>query len=261
MECGLQCLHSSPTLKTSGFPATRQMKVVITSGGTCEALDSVRVLTNISTGKLGAKIAEHFLGHEVFYVAPERAVHPILPDPKSEYSIHKSILANYRAIPATNVASVMEAMKNLVPEAHIVIQAMAISDFTFDLSVPVKISSKGVDGIIEHFAKTIRPNPKVISFYRGWNPNAVLVGFKFTVGETKENLKSIAMKMMADNRLDFVFANDKEMMKAAQAHVGFLLDKDGNEFPVENKDMAANVIYAQTFSLAYKRIWGGAFAV
>jgi len=37
------------------------MKVLITSGGTREYIDDVRVLTNISTGKLGATIANTFL--------------------------------------------------------------------------------------------------------------------------------------------------------------------------------------------------------
>ena len=35
-------------------------KILISSGGTREHVDEIRVLTNISSGKLGAKIAEAF---------------------------------------------------------------------------------------------------------------------------------------------------------------------------------------------------------
>ena len=36
------------------------MKILITSGGTTEYIDDVRVLTNISTGRLGAQIGTCF---------------------------------------------------------------------------------------------------------------------------------------------------------------------------------------------------------
>jgi len=43
------------------------MKILITSGGTREYIDDVRVLTNLSSGRLGAVIADEAvkLGHDV----------------------------------------------------------------------------------------------------------------------------------------------------------------------------------------------------
>ena len=40
------------------------MKIVITSGGTREPIDPVRFIGNYSTGKMGAALAEAFVGHE-----------------------------------------------------------------------------------------------------------------------------------------------------------------------------------------------------
>jgi len=46
------------------------MKILITSGGTREYIDDVRVFTNISSGKLGTINANKFKndGHEVHYI-------------------------------------------------------------------------------------------------------------------------------------------------------------------------------------------------
>ncbi len=51
------------------------MRILVTSGGTSEYIDDVRIITNISTGKLGAKIAYAFLraGHEVIYLHGKRS--------------------------------------------------------------------------------------------------------------------------------------------------------------------------------------------
>ena len=234
------------------------MKVVITSGGTCEALDSVRVLTNISTGKLGAKIAEQFLasGHDVSYVSTEVAVKPAMqsyPSKIGDVDVQVDATENYHYFPVTNVKSVIKVMRKLVKEADVVIQCMAVPDFTFSLAKPMKLSSHGQDAVeafIKHIRDTITLTPKVISYYRGWNKNAILVGFKFTVGESKAGLQKIATALMEKNRLDMVFANDKSHMQKAGAHVGVLLGKDGSVLSVKNKDEAAKTIVEEVLSLA-----------
>ena len=213
-----------------------RLNVVITAGGTREYLDDVRVLTNISTGKLGAKIADKFLshGHNVTYVAPESAKLPT----ESGYSYFT----------VTNVQSVMEAMESLVPKADVVIHSMAVSDFTFNLKEATKISSEGTEAFVEHIRKTITKTPKVIANFRKWNPQAILVGFKFTVGKDSKELVTIAKKLMDDNDLDMVLANDKAKMQKEGEHVGILIMKDWSE-PLRSKEEIAKNIYANVVRL------------
>ena len=49
------------------------MNIIITSGGTSESIDKVRKITNMSTGKLGAKIADaissKFYNSEIFFLS------------------------------------------------------------------------------------------------------------------------------------------------------------------------------------------------
>jgi phosphopantothenoylcysteine synthetase/decarboxylase len=210
-----------------------KLNVIVTSGGTREHIDDVRVLTNISTGKLGSKIARVFLdhGHNVTYVCSPTAVRPT-------FEAH-----NLDVKTVVNTQSVMEAMKELVPHADVVIHSMAVSDFTFNLTGAIKIGSDSPEALIEHMRKTITKTPKVISHFRDWNPKAILVGFKFTVGKSKKELEEIAAKLMLDNRLDMVFANDKMHMQNAGDHVGTLLMKDWSE-QLHSKEEIAEAIYA-----------------
>jgi len=215
----------------------KQLNVVITSGGTSEYIDDVRVLSNISSGRLGSVIANEFLknGHEVTYVAPKNSVRP------SEHYV-------YGHRPIKDTASVMEVMKELVPKADVVIQSMAVSDFTFDLEGAVKLSSGDPEAFVEHMRKTITKTPKVISHFREWNPKAILVGFKFTVGKSSKELLEIATKLLKENNLNMVFANDKSAMKQAGAHVGMLITPIGFDEPLidklRSKEEIAERIYA-----------------
>lgn len=212
------------------------MKVLITSGGTKEHLDAVRVLTNVSTGKLGAKIAEKFLkeGHEVIYVSPETAVGASLS------KVWCPIEIKYRRVTISNVDSLMKVMEEWVPKVDVVIHSAAVSDFTFDTSIPVKVGSSSAEDFVRYIQSTIKKTPKVISNFRYWNSEAILVGFKFTVGQTEDGLCKIAEDLMLKNNLDFVFANDKEIMKANKEHIGFLLKFDP-KFTYRNHEKGIDV--------------------
>ena len=191
----------------------KKLNVVITSGGTTEHIDDVRTMSNISSGKLGARIADKFIldGHNVTYIAPKWSVMP------SETN------AGYMHLEVTNVESVMVAMSEYVPKAHVVIHPMAVSDFTFAYKGNVKCGSNSTEDFIKHMAKTIRATPKVISHFREWNAKAILVGFKFTSGKTEGELLSIAKTLRYTNNLDLVFANDMQLMIEAGNHVGMLI--------------------------------------
>ena len=58
------------------------LNIVITAGGTSEPIDNVRKITNSSTGKLGAVIAEELLKREdvgkIFYIKAKKAITPPL---------------------------------------------------------------------------------------------------------------------------------------------------------------------------------------
>lgn len=210
---------------------------MVTAGGTREYIDDVRVLTNISTGKLGAAIAEQFLSddnYEIHYVAPSNAVIPRLLHLYGSKAIIHTI---------TDVASVMKVMEELVPQMDVVIHSMAVSDFGF-LPISEKLKSNDPDAFIDSLKSRIFKNPKILSQIKIWNPNCILVSFKFEVGLEHDKLIEIARKSMLDNNCDFVVANDKTEMVKNKIHTAYILNNsDTSEITINGKEYIADLLY------------------
>jgi len=214
-------------------------KVLITAGGTHENIDEVRVLTNISTGRLGAKIAEEFYfsdkDFEIHYVAPKSAV---IPNPVRNGMFR--IKENYYHHEVTDVQSVYDIMKELVPKMDIVIHCMAVSDFGFK-PTSVKLKSNDPVAFIESLKERVYQTPKILKEIKGWNRNCFLVSFKFEVGLTTEELIRVASKAKEENGCDLVIANDKMQMKQEKRHIAYAIS-DYTE-KLTDKDEIAKYIF------------------
>ncbi|MDP3682394.1 MAG: bifunctional phosphopantothenoylcysteine decarboxylase/phosphopantothenate--cysteine ligase CoaBC, partial [Ignavibacteria bacterium] len=70
--------HILSALKKNQPEGKRKLKILITSGGTKENIDGVRYLSNLSTGKTGAAIAEYFTSnfHEITFVHAQNSAIP-----------------------------------------------------------------------------------------------------------------------------------------------------------------------------------------
>lgn len=220
------------------------MKILITSGGTSEAIDRVRSITNHSTGQLGKITAERFLaaGHSVTLVTTKSAVKPADHD---QLSVHE----------ITNVASLKDCLEALVPHHDVLIHSMAVSDYTpvymtgleeaeqaehlSDLlnktNRQTKISSKDEVQVL-----LLKKTPKVISLIKDWNPAIQLIGFKLLVDVSKEELLSVARESLVKNKADFILANDLVQIGPNQ-HRAYLVSREGEEM-VETKEAIAELL-------------------
>jgi len=97
-----------------------KMNVLITAGGTAEAIDAVRSITNYSTGQLGRTIAERFAkeGASITYICGQNAALPAIKD--------------INIIPIKNVQELAEAIEAQLDnhKYDCVIHSMAVSDYT-----------------------------------------------------------------------------------------------------------------------------------
>lgn len=95
------------------------MKILVTSGGTSEAIDRVRSITNHSTGHLGLVITEALIkaGHEVCLITTSQAIKPVSHP-------------NLKIIEIKNTLDLLEEMRNLVKDYQVLIHSMAVSDYT-----------------------------------------------------------------------------------------------------------------------------------
>lgn len=200
-------------------------KIMVTCGGTREYLDDVRVVTNISSGALGVKITEELLecGASVYLVQAKNSPwtptqvpgERVFSSSRSVYSRHEFVTTN----------DLMHTMHRLIDNFEIdtVIHSAAVSDFTFVNPGGVKLSSGSPQAFVEYIRKTITTTPKIISYVKKWNKNIVLVGFKFTVGKTVQELCQIALDNLKKNKADLVVANDLAEMKRVGDHVAYMV--------------------------------------
>ncbi|WP_161951242.1 phosphopantothenate--cysteine ligase [Streptococcus suis] len=220
------------------------MKLLITSGGTSEAIDQVRAITNHASGNLGKIIAEQALriGHEVTLVTTKQA---IKPEPQKNLTI----------IEITNVESLKSTLEPLVKTHHALIHSMAVSDYTpvymtgldevqatEDITslldkknAESKISSKD-----DYQVLFLKKTPKVISFVKKWNPAIQLIGFKLLVDVPKEELFAVARQSIERNGADYILANDLTDIKGNQ-HIAYLVDKT-SEVQAQTKEEIAQLI-------------------
>ncbi|HFI0445691.1 TPA: phosphopantothenate--cysteine ligase [Streptococcus suis] len=220
------------------------MKLLITSGGTSEAIDQVRAITNHASGHLGKLIAEKALdaGHEVTLLTTKQAVKPA---PHERLTI----------VQITNVESLKVTLEPLVKTHQALIHSMAVSDYTpvymtgFDeLKNTDDISSlldkqnteSKISSNDEYQVLFLKKTPKVISYVKEWNPTITLIGFKLLVGVPKEELFAVARQSITRNGADFILANDLNDINENQ-HIGFLVSPTA-ELQANTKEDIAQLI-------------------
>lgn len=217
------------------------MKILITSGGTTEAIDSVRGITNHSTGSLGKVIAERFLeaGHDVTLVTTKVAVKP---EPHERLSLHH----------IHNVASLMETLEPLVKTHEVFIHSMAVSDYTpvymTDLDEleqadsPAQLLSRKnretkISSQADHQVLFLKKTPKVITYVKEWNPNIRLIGFKLLVNVTLNELFTVARASLKRNQAELIVANDLKDITGEQ-HIAYLVDDTTEVKALTKRDIA-----------------------
>jgi phosphopantothenate---cysteine ligase (CTP) len=196
--------------------------ILITSGGTREYIDDIRVMTNISSGKLGALIADEFImnypssdglpGCHIHFVYAKGSEKP------------KHGIQSITFYEVTDVRSTYELMERIVPNMDVVIHPMAVSDFGFR-PIETKLKSNDPEAFIESLRERIYKTPKILGHIKGWNPKCFLISFKFEDNLELFDLLQVASHSMMMNGSDVVVANDKAEMKKLGIHRAYFLYK------------------------------------
>jgi phosphopantothenoylcysteine decarboxylase/phosphopantothenate--cysteine ligase len=172
---------------------------LITVGGTREAIDPVRFISNHSSGKMGFAVAEAAArrGANVTVVAGVTTVEA--PD-------------DIKVIRAVSAAEMHEAVMRELPNATVFIGAAAVADYAPANAANAKIKKDGRDTLTLELRKT----PDILSDVAANRTNGLMVvGF---AAETNDVVEYARSKMEKKN-LDMVVAND-----ITQAGAGFNTD-------------------------------------
>ncbi len=161
-------------------------KIVISAGGTHEAIDPVRFIGNSSSGKMGFALAEaaRDRGASVVLVAGPVA----LTDP---YGI--------RVIRVRSAAEMRDVIMPESADADVLVMAAAVADYQASEPVGEKIKREGREGLSLSLART----PDILAEV-GTRAGLVKVGF---AAESSDLLANAAHKLNAKG-LDLIAAND-----------------------------------------------------
>ena len=195
----------------------KKIKILITAGGTSDPIDDVRVISNISTGKTAAFLAEQLIlsGMEIHFL---HAKNSELPKPRCEKTEFTSFTD-------------LDTKLNFLLNQHAfdwVIHAAAVSDYSVP-KIDGKISSQS-DQLLLQLTK----NKKLISDIKKQSAASKLIGFKLTSGKDEKSIECKVKKLFVESQCDFVIQNDWTDIKNGN-HCFNFYQKDLTSIAVTNK--------------------------
>ncbi len=192
---GLRILARTESLKGRRF--------LVTAGPTREYLDTVRFLSNASSGKMGYEIAREASarGADVTLVSG-----PTRLDPPG----------GVRTVRVGTAAEMEKAVLAAFPKADVVVMAAAVSDFRFAATAGRKVPKRELAGAVG-----LVPTPDILKGLGKKKGRKVLVGF---AAETESTIPH-ALRKLREKNLDLIVAND-----VGEAGVGF--ESDANRVTI-----------------------------
>ena len=202
--------------------------ILITVGGTREAIDPVRFISNHSSGKMGFAVAEAAAarGAKVIVVAAATTV-----DPPS----------NVTVIPATSANDMYSAVVKELPSATVFVGAAAVADYAPANAAEGKIKKDGRDFMILELKKT---QDILLEVSKNRHKGMLVVGF---AAETND-VVGYARSKMEKKGLDMVVANDITKTGAGfntDTNIATILTRNGGkiELPLMSKrEMADRIL-------------------
>lgn len=195
-------------------------KILISLGGTYEPIDSVRGITNKSSGKMGLALAReaYIRGADLTLVVANVSV---------------EIPSVFNVIRVETSREMNEAILGIISDFDIFISTAAVSDFEVTEKSDKKIDSSS------SLYLNLKPTIKIIRQIKKINPDIFLVGFKAEFNISKSEIIECAKKQIENAGTDLVVAND---ISNDSCHFG----SDNNEVLIVDDDVI-------TIPLASKR--------
>ena len=195
-------------------------KILMTSGGTIEMIDDVRGITNISSGKMGAAIANtaESMGAKVTLIT----------------SNHKDYLKNINAIYVSDAQSMHDAVLKHISDQDIFISVAAVSDFKPKEKLNGKLKKDTASMNLQ-----LEPTIDILKEV-GLSKNKI---FKVGFAAESENLIENAKKKLKTKNLDLIVANlIQESMGLEDTKVSIIDKNTVIDLPKSNKIETAKVI-------------------
>jgi phosphopantothenoylcysteine decarboxylase/phosphopantothenate--cysteine ligase len=207
--------------------------ILVTAGSTVEFIDPIRVISNLSSGKMGNAIAQeaHRKGANVTLVYGHGSFEP-------------------RELPRMNIIKVSTneemysaIMSELGTKTYdAAFMSAAIADFKPTTSLPKKMNTRKTDPL----TLRLSPTRKIVNEVKNASKNSriFLVAFKADYNRTNKEMAGYALKKMSECSCDLVVANDvgrKGCEPGSETNEVIVVDKEKNimTFPLQKKKFIA----------------------
>jgi phosphopantothenoylcysteine decarboxylase / phosphopantothenate---cysteine ligase len=179
--------------------------ILITSGGTMEYIDPIRVITNLSSGKMGYAIVKESLkqGAKVTHIVGNSLVSSSSTTTTDEYPFNFDNLTTMRV--RTSDEMYAQVISEITSRKYdVVIFSAAVTDFKlaqiYDKKIPSQISNS--------INLELIPTKKIINEIKLIDKNLFLVGFKAYYDVSDTYLIDKAKKKLKECNADIIVAND-----------------------------------------------------
>ena len=211
-----------------------EKNILVTAGSTIEHIDPIRVITNLSSGKMGNIIAEEALrlGANITLVYGHGTY-----SPKSSPNL-KIVRVNTSKEMYNAIVSELSFKRY-----DIAILSAAVADFT-----PERKSVKKISTSKEKILLTLSPTRKIINKIKHMSKQTFLVGFKAEYNVSDSKIIETAYKKLKECKGDLIVANDvgrKDSEIGSDNNEVFVIDKHKNilHLPPQNKlSIARNLL-------------------
>jgi phosphopantothenoylcysteine decarboxylase/phosphopantothenate--cysteine ligase len=162
-----------------------ERKIVITAGGTREAIDPIRFLANRSSGKMGYALAEAARDRGAAVTLITGPTFLEAPSGMSVYAVESA-------------AEMLDAVKSVSSDADVLIMAAAVADYTPEMRAAQKLKKEDLDLDF------------VLPLSRTEDILATITGIPIRVGFAAESQHLIenAQRKLVSKNLDLIVAND-----------------------------------------------------
>jgi phosphopantothenoylcysteine decarboxylase/phosphopantothenate--cysteine ligase len=206
-------------------------RVLVSAGGTREALDPVRFLGNRSTGRQGYALASTAVARGAAVVLVSANVE--LPDPAGATVIRVGTALELRA-----------AVHEVASQADIVVMAAAVADFRPDTPAETKIKKSDLDSA----PLILRRNPDVLAeLCTQRSPGQVIVGFAAETGDAAGTVLEHGAAKLARKRCDLLVVNEVggDLAFGTPDNQAVILGLDGSttDVPFGPKEALADIVW------------------
>ena len=184
-------------------------KILITLGGTRENIDSVRFITNASSGKMGTAISDwaYYLGFEVRVISTIKLDKP------------------YKIINVNSADEMLEELKK--QDFDYLIMSAAVGDFKVENSSEFKISKENTGDFLE--LKLIKNPDVVATIAQNKKENQKIIGFCLT----DKDLINCAQNKLKNKNLDYIIANDVKTALNTDKNKVTIIEKSGRIIDID----------------------------